>query len=487
MKFEDRQRQYRSLKDKNPAWSVLARDGAPLILAFLGDLFHEAAEVPIESARARLVPVLERNGNQDPAVHARLYINTWIDDGLLREQDQKLTMTAATQNALQFVEALGGRDMTVTASHLETVNEEMRRVLVTLSPDVEEQQRFIDEQIRNLESAKQRLLDGKTPERTPAQKREHVRHLFSLASGLTQDFRFLEDEMRLHEIAIHQRILDEHETRGSVLGGVLDAEDLMRQSPAGQAFEGFFALLGDDDRVTQFRSQVKRLFSLGASEYLSPDEARYLQRLDNELLEQSARVVSRRRGAIESLKAYMLSGAQEEHREIDRVLKRSFQKLGRIRELAPAGWRGWRSASDLSLGTGKYLLKSPTRISITYLSEQTDFGEIIERPVSRSLSADALSKLSGFNLKKLAERTRQTLLTMGSKTIGELAHLQPITGGIEEVLGLMRLARATHGIPLQDTEIIFVTDARRGLLRVEIPSVVLRPDDFPEDLADIDA
>jgi hypothetical protein len=183
----------------------------------------------------------------------------------------------------------------------------------------------------------------------------------------------------------------------------------------------------------------------------------------------------------------MLSGAQEEHREIDRVLKRSFQKLARVREIAPNDWRGWRSPSDLHLDTGKYLLRSPARTSITFPGQQADLGEIVEIPVRKELSADALTKLSGFSLKKLAERTRANLLAMGSKTIGELSHIQPITGGIEEVLGLMRLARATQGIPLNATEIIYVTDARRGLLRVEIPSVVLRAEDFPEDPGEIHA
>lgn len=487
MRFEERLRRYRNLREANPAWGVLARDTGSLTLAFLADLFGDRPDVPIETARTQLVPVLEQNGHQDPVVSARLMINGWVDDGFLLEQDQKLTMTSATQMALQFVDNLNGREMTATASHLETVSEEMRRLLVTLSPDLIERERLIDEQIAALESAKRRLLEGKTPERSPVQKREHVRHLLLLVQQLTHDFRYLEDEMRQHELAIHHRILDEAETRGSVLEGVLDAEDLMRQSSAGQAFDGFYALLGDEERSAQFRSQLKRLFALGISEYLSEEEARFVQHLETELFRQSARVVKRRTNATESLKAYMLSGAHEEHREIDRILKRCFKKLGQLRQSAPPAWRGWRGPTELTLTTGKLLLHSPAEVAITFPEKAGNVEDIEEKQPRRSLSDDALSRLGGFSLRGLAERTRHTLRTQGSKTIGELSHVQPIRGGIEEVLGLIRLAQATGGVSLAATEEIYVTDAERGLLKVRVPSVVLRPDEFPDDLTELNA
>lgn len=487
MRIDERQRQFRSLKELNPAWKILARESSPMILAFLADLFENAPEVPMEAARARLMLVLEANDFQNPQMAARAHISNWIDDGLLREQNQHLTITAATQTALQFVESLGSRDLTATASHLETVNEEMRRLLVTLSPDIEERQRLIDEQIADLEAAKLRLLQGKIPERTPAQKREHVRHVYSLAVALNTDFRFLEDEMRRHEMNIHQRILDDQESRGSVLGGVLDAEDLMNQSPAGQAFQGFYDLLASEERSTAFRAQVKRLLSLGVAQFLSDEETRYLQEMVTELLKQSDRIIDRRRAATESLKAYMLSGNQEEHRAIDRLLKSTSQLAGKLREVAPADWAGWKAPAGIVLDTGKFGVRSPAVMAASLPDSYSDGGEIVETPAGRSLNRDTLGKLCGFSIGRLAERTRETLRQMGNHTIGELSHLQPIRGGIEEVIALLRLAKATGGIPLADTEEIYVTDAQRGLIKVRIPSVLMRPEGFPDDISDLNA
>lgn len=114
-----------------------------------------------------------------------------------------------------------------------------------------------------------------------------------------------------------------------------------------------------------------------------------------------------------------------------------------------------------------------------------DTGEIVVVPVSRVLSRDALGKLSGFSIAELASRTRATLRSCGPRTVGELAHLQPIRGGIEEVLALLRLARATGSIPLNANEEIYVTDEARDLLKVSLPSLLMTSDGFPDDLNEI--
>jgi hypothetical protein len=359
VKTEDRRRQYQWLRDDRTAWRLLCATNAPLILAFLSELFDGASEVAIDRARTELEVHLRSHptGEGEPATMARLYINQWVDDGYLREQNQKLVMTAVVQAALQFAESFGRRETMATASHLETVNQEMGRLLVDLSPDIAERQRLIDEQIAALEQNRKRLLDGQVVELSPLQKRERVRHLYALAIALTQDFRFLEEEMRTHELAVRKQILEDQQTRGSVLGGVLDAEDLMGQSPAGQAFDGFYALLGDEDRSAAFRNQVKRLMALGVGDYLSSEERRYFMELVSQLLIQSERVIARRRLATESLRAYIQSGAQQEHRIVDRLLKQAERLAAALQHRQDIDWF---AEVGVTLNTGKLRLFSPS-------------------------------------------------------------------------------------------------------------------------------
>lgn len=489
MSSESRQQRYHWLREDRSPWKLLRADNAPLILSFIGDLFESNPEIPMNRARAELEIVLKADPARvgDVVIAARHYLNEWIDEGYLREQNQQLSVTAITQTALQFADSLGRREMTATASHLETVNEEMRRLLITLSPDVEERQRLLDEQISALEAAKARLRAGEIPERSPAQKREHARHVYNLAIALTQDFRYLEDEMRRHELSIHQHILDEEQNRGSVLGNVLDAEDLMRQSQAGQAFDGFYSLLGDEDRSIAFRGQIRRLIALGISEYLDADESRYLIDLVSELLKQSERVINRRRAAIESLRAYILSGAREENRAVDRLLKQAAQLAIRIKEIRAADWRGWNVPIPVSLTTGKVHLSTPTAISVTMPEDRIEEGEIVEHAASKRLKADVLGQFSGLRLFDVAFKTRHLLRTMGSRTIQEIAAIEPITGGVEELLALIRIAKATAAISFGDDAFhqFEITDAQKRRLRVKIPALLLVPENFPEDLSEL--
>lgn len=486
LKIEERHRRYQWLRDDRTAWRLLRADTAPLILAFLGELFVEVNEVPIDRARTELELYLSKNGSTEaePSVAARLYINQWVDAGYLVEQHQKVTMTAVTQAALHFVESFGRRDSSVTASHLETVNQEMGRLLVELSPDIAERQRLIEEQIAALEESKTRLLEGRVQELTAAQKRERVRHLYGLATALAQDFRALEEDMRLHEAAIRQRILDENDTRGDVLTGVLDAEDVMRQSPAGLAFDGFYALLGDEERNAAFRGQIRRLMALGVSSFLSPEEARILNDLVHHLLMQSERVIARRRSAIESLRGYIQSGVQKEQRAVDRLLKQA-ERLAAA--LATRQDIDWHSDLSITLSTGKVRLSTPMALLVTMPAESGDEGPVEDHVAKRSLDGDALALFSGLRLVDVAARARDVLRRTGARTLGDLTVLEPVKGGIEEVLALVRIAQAVGATRFEgQSETIYFTDERNRLMKARVPTLLMSAEDFPDDLSEMD-
>lgn len=460
-----------------------------MILAFLGDLFDGVVEVPFERARAELELIYKNDGMADPSLSARLALNDWIDAGLLRELGQKLTMTSKAETALKFVDSLDSRDMLVTESHLEAVSEEIRRLLVVLSPDVEERKRVIEEQIRELEDLKLQLTAGLVPALSYAQRRERVRHLTNQAMRLTHDFRTLEDEQRLHADSIRRRILDEQERRGAVVEGYLDAEDAMRQSPAGLAFDGFYTMLADAERSHTFRAQIKRLMKLGAGEYLSQDEARYLSDLVPELLNLSGRIIERRRIATESLKAYLTSGAQEEHRAVDRLIRQSMQLAVRLKEKYPLGSPEWNMELPLTLRAGKVRLGMPSMIKVSQPADSLGMEEIVEHENSTELSEASLRAMDGISVTAVATEVREVLRVSGSRTLAELSFLRPINRGVAEVLALIRIAITVNAQRFgeQHTEEFAVKDADGTELHVTVPTFLLAFETFPEDMSKFSA
>ena len=150
MNFQGLQAKYRRLFAESAAWKLLKVDNAPYILAFIADLFSEESEVPYGRARILLDAEIERSrelGIWPTETSAATYLNQWIKNGWLREMDDSLTKTDASEIALRFCKGLDERNSGTTASHLRIVQEAVRDLAVAISPNV-------DERVTLLESKK---------------------------------------------------------------------------------------------------------------------------------------------------------------------------------------------------------------------------------------------------------------------------------------------------------------------------------------------
>jgi hypothetical protein len=74
-------------------------------------------------------------GNEDCVSVARRELREWIKRALVVEREGRLYATDALEEALRFVNALGDRVMTSTASRLSVVQREIENVEAALNPD----------------------------------------------------------------------------------------------------------------------------------------------------------------------------------------------------------------------------------------------------------------------------------------------------------------------------------------------------------------
>lgn len=92
MSLHEQQARFRRLLFEHAAWRLLHAENAPIILAFINDLFAQDSEVPFGKARVALEAELpiwqEVYGLHD---NAGTYLRQWIQAGWLRELDDKLT------------------------------------------------------------------------------------------------------------------------------------------------------------------------------------------------------------------------------------------------------------------------------------------------------------------------------------------------------------------------------------------------------------
>ena len=72
----------------------------------------------------------------DTETEARVYLNQWIRAGWLREMDDYLEQTDASEVALRFCQDLEYRNANTTASHLRVVQEAVRDFAATISSNI---------------------------------------------------------------------------------------------------------------------------------------------------------------------------------------------------------------------------------------------------------------------------------------------------------------------------------------------------------------
>ncbi|TDB60282.1 DUF3375 domain-containing protein [Photorhabdus khanii] len=484
MNFQGLQAKYRRLFQESAAWKLLRADNSPLILAFLGELFSEDSEVPFSRARVSLDAELVRCrelGLWETETGAGTYLNKWIREGWLREMDDTLTKTDASEIALRFSQGLDERSSGTTASHLRIVQEAVRDFAVAISPNVDERVTLLEDRKSEIQREIDALKAGIVTELTEVEQRERIREIYQLASVLTGDFRRVEDEIRRLDQEIRIQIIEGDSTRGDVLLAVLEKEALLAKTDAGSAFESFFDLLCDQNRTMELRDQLRSILNRPVAEHLSTPQRQFLSQLMRELSRESDRVFQIRRRTEESLRAYIESGTAQENRAVDRLLG----QLERLAVELKNADCNLQTTTALSLPVGAASISSPESMLLKSPDEKLDTSGVEEQFNSREPSIQMLDCLDTVQIRLIAERALETLKEFGPMTIASIAHYHPLNSGLEELVAYLRVAKSVGAALLEEKESIEMSDKQGVRLRASIPTFLLSADLFPDSLDEL--
>ncbi|PHM47427.1 DUF3375 domain-containing protein [Xenorhabdus miraniensis] len=484
MNFQGLQAKYNRLFQESAAWKLLRADNAPYILAFLSNLFSENSEVPFSQARLLLDEELTRCRELaiwKTETSAGTYLNKWIKEDWLREMNDILTKTDASEIALRFGQGLDERHSGTTASHLRIVQDAVRDFAVAISPNINERIALLESKDAEIQREIDSLKAGVITELDEAEQREKIREIYHLASVLTGDFRHVEDEIRRLDQNIRIQIIEGDSTKGNILLSVLEKENLLSQTDAGSAFESFFHLLCDQHRTTELREQLRSILNRSVAKHLTPQQQQFLNRLMRELSRESERVFQIRRRIEESLRAYIESGYAQENRAVERLLNR-LEKLAI--ELKNAGCH-LQTETTLSLPTGTATINSPDSMLLKLPDEKLNTSGVAENLNSRVPSTQMLECLDTVQVRLIAEKILSTLKKYGPMTIASIVIHNPISAGLEELVAYLRVAKSIGVVSLEENESIEITDKQGVNLRASIPTFLLSTDLFPDNLDEL--
>ena len=484
MSFQGLQARYRRLFTESAAWRLLRADNAPYILAFMSDLFVEESEIPYSRARIVLDAEIERSrelGIWSTETSATTYLNQWIRHGWLREMDDALTKTDASEIALRFCKGLDERNSGTTASHLRIVQEAVRDLAVAISPNVADRMALLTNKKAEIQREIDTLQAGVVLELSEVEQRERIREIYQLASVLTGDFRRVEDEIRVLDQELRVQIIEGDTSRGAVLLSVMEKEALLATTEAGSAFEGFFQLLCDQNRSTEFREQLRSILRRPVAKQLSEGQQQFLHQLMRELSRESDRVFRVRRRTEEGLRSYIESGIAAENQAVDRLLSRLERQAVMLRDQG----LDLKTETALSLPVGPIVIKSPESMRLKSPDDKLDTSGVEEQANSREPSAHVLDCLDAVQVRAIAQQALNTLRQQGPLSIAGLTAQNPLQSGLEELVAYLRVAKAVGATMLEQREEVAVLDKRGVTLRASIPIYWLTAELFPEDMDEL--
>lgn len=484
MNFSGWQARFRRLQDEHATWKLLRADNAPIILAFIADLFAEENEVPFARARIALDAELERGrelGYWQSESGAGTYLSQWIRAGWLREMDDLLSKTDASETALRFCRTLDEPAAGTSASHLRIVQEAVRDFAVAINPDLDERVAQLEQRQQEIQRSIDDLRTGVSVELSETEQRERIREIYQLASVLTGDFRRVEDDIRRIDKDLRIQIIEGDSTRGDVLLELMEKEILLANTDAGSAFEGFFQLLCDQNRSTEFSDQLRGILSLPVAHHLNPAQRQFLARLMRELSRESERVFRIRRRTEEGLRGYIESGAAQENRAVTRLLS----ELERSAVVLHENGCDLKTRTRLELQVGVPGIRSPESLNLRQPDENLDTSGVEEQANHREPSLEMLDSLEAVQIRRVAERTLEALRQRGPMTISALSRYQPLQAGLEELVACMRVARAVHATDLNTTELVEVHDKQGARIRASIPGLLMSADLFPANIDEL--
>ena len=481
MNFSHSLAKYRRLYKENKVWKLLRATTAPLILAFIEQVFSSGQnEISYSQARILLDAELEKN-HWYADTPAAIYINQWVKDGWLREMDNKLTKTDTCEIALRFCQSFDERNINTSASHLRIVQEAVRELVIALNENPEERIALLNQRKAELEKEITIIQTKGINTLSDQQRRERLREIYQLASVLTNDFRYVEDEIRRLDQEIRIKMIEKDNNRGEVLQATMDQEALLAQSDAGSAFESFFQLLCDSNRSTEFKEQLDIILNQISDNYLQPRQRKFLKRLLQELTQESEHIFQIRRRTEENLKTYIKSGAAQEKRTVDRLIT----QLEQLAVNFSKNNINLKQATHLILPTGNIEINSPDSICLKEPIAAIQITDITEHTNSVVPSETVLTLLDTIQIKEVADSIYHNLCTFGPLTIAGLVEKKPINFGLEELVAYLRIAQHIQATDLNEKESIIIQDKQGIQIKATLPKYLLSASLFPDNLEEL--
>ncbi|WP_156191429.1 DUF3375 domain-containing protein [Corynebacterium kalinowskii] len=449
------------LADSTPAWAMLRATTAPAIVSILGAVFRgdnrqiSGTEL-IMAVEPMLIDIREQTGLELPK-SATAYVNDWVKAGYLirrspqgtREEFYELSTDAHI--AIEYVQQLVNPQRSVTRSRLGTLQTSLLELAADTDPDEATAIRRLEEQRDKLQDRIDQIRMTGAETITDEEAVERAREILALVSDLPADFSRVRSDIEEVDRKLRESIVEEELHAGEVLDNVFRGVDLITDSEAGKAFNGFYEVFLDQEQSLQFDATLEAVMSRGFVEQLSVVERTELRELMDTLDTSSGQVHESMTGLSRSLRRFVQSREAESQQALTKAINNAQQLALR---LAQSG-NEVRSATGVEL---ELTTRQPRSLSTWVLHNPGDYrieGEIkLNEPGEIDLEAMRQRiRESEIDWVELNEAIDLAVEREGSASISDVLRIHPATQGLASIVGLIKLAHQ-RGTRSDGTELL---------------------------------
>jgi hypothetical protein len=431
-----------------PTLGLLNKQEAPLVVAIFRATFsRDVTQVIATAFHAHvqtLLEVLSSSGHDVPnPTQSRQLCKDWVKRKWLildsREDGEEFyALTSHAQDAMDFVQSIGGERALLSESRIRTILDVARRSAMDADPDRESRLRSLNAEIVRLTAERDRIVEGGLIETASDERMlEAFMNLADLLDDLPSDFKRVE-ELVAH---MHRQIIGDFRTdersKGEVVGDYLRrSREVLNHSVEGRAYQGALDLLAREELLAALRQDIQTILAHPFSRGLSHTHRERVTALAGLLVRGVETIQNQQTRLSATLRTNLVHKEALRSRELDSLLGELKQRLSERMERS-----GVRTRTDLSL--------TPAKIEVATLRERP-FDPAAHAPPpplvdfeedAGALSAEEIRQQGGPSFALLRGALLRALAIDETLTAAEVFNRLPaVDRRPVEVLGVLHVA-----------------------------------------------
>jgi hypothetical protein len=445
------------LRKEHPGWRLLCSDHAPLVVSFLHRAFIQPnvrvmpEPVLAEALEDELFALRESLGPEAFPRSARDYLSDWAspNKGWLRKfylrgtDEPHFDLVPATERVIAWLSDLEARSFVGTESRLLTLFELLRQMVTGSQSDpgariteLQKRRDVIDEEIR-------RTLEGEVPLLDDTGMRDRFQQFTQMARELLSDFREVEQNFRLLDRSVRERIALWEGGKAALLDEILGRRDAIDDSDQGRSFRAFWDFLMSDRRQQELTSLLDTILEHPAIRSAEPDPR--LRRVHYDWLQAGDHTQRTVADLSKQLRRFLDDQAWLENRRIMDLLRSIEAKSVTIRDVqptVPAFMEMRETSADIRLPFERPLFTPAFKPTLTATILAASGDEI---------DASVLFAVRVVDKAALASHIRHALQISPQVTLRELVETRPLEQGLAEVIAYLEIASGAFTITVDET------------------------------------